>query len=126
MKKINMELNESKKAQGYTMRANVNADCIRAFKRWNKEDGKAVAEAIKSGDVKKAIYHMSNAKSRNRQIREISAHHDKLIFLNGKTGGYLKPIQENAMNGRNDNHTTHPAGLRREKEEKYGMENKRK
>ena len=26
MKKINMELKESKKAQGYTMRANVNAD----------------------------------------------------------------------------------------------------
>ena len=84
MKKINMELNESKKAQGYTMRANVNADCIRALKRWNKEDGKAVAEAINSGDVKKAIYHMHNAKSRNRQIREISAHHDKLIFLNGE------------------------------------------
>ncbi len=90
MKKINMELKESKKAQGYTMRANVNADCIRALKRWNKEDGKAVAEAVKSGDVKKAIYHMSNAKSRNRQIREISAHHDKIVYLNGESWGVFE------------------------------------
>lgn len=68
MKKINMELNESKKAQGYTIMANVNADCIKALKRWNKEDGKAVAEAIKSGDVKKAIYHTHNAKNHNREL----------------------------------------------------------
>ena len=90
MKKINMELKESKKAQGYTMRANINADCIRALKRWNKEDGKAVAEAVKSGDVNKAIYQMSNAKSLNRQIREISAHQKKLIFLNGEDWGIFE------------------------------------
>lgn len=90
MKKINMELNESKKAQGYTMRANINADCIKALKRWNKADGKAVAEAIRSGDVKKAIYHMSNAKSRNQEIRKISAHHDKIVYLNGERWGVFE------------------------------------
>ena len=90
MKKITMELKKKKKAQGYTMSANVNPDYIRALKRLNKEAGKAVAEAIKSGDVKKAIYHMSNAKGRNRQIREISAHHDKLIFRDGKDWGIFE------------------------------------
>ncbi len=90
MKKINMELKESKKAAGYTMRANINPDCVRALKRWNKEDGKAVAEAIKNGDLKKAIYHMSNAKNRNRQIREISAHHDKIIYLHGESCGVFE------------------------------------
>jgi hypothetical protein len=87
MKKINMEFKESIKAAGYTMRANINPDCMKSLKRWNKKDGKAVAEAIRSGDVKKAIYHISNEKSRNRQIREISAHHDKIIYLNGESWG---------------------------------------
>ncbi len=87
MKKISMELKESKKAEGYTTRANINPDYIRYLKRWNKEDGKAVAEAIRSGDVKKAIYHMSNAKNRNRNIREASVHHDKIIYLNGESWG---------------------------------------
>ncbi len=90
MKKINMELKGSKKEAGYTMRANINPDCMRALKRWNKEDGKAVAEAIKSGDVKKAIYHMSNAKSRNQEIRIISAHHDKIVYLNGEAWGVFE------------------------------------
>ncbi len=36
----------------------------------------------------------------------------------------MKPIQESAMNGRGDNHTTHPAGLRREKEGKMEQRNK--
>lgn len=67
-------------ADGYTMKANVNPDCIKALKRWNKDDGKAIAEAIRKGDVKKAIYHLGNAKARNRQIRELSAKHDKIIY----------------------------------------------
>ncbi len=71
-------------ADGYTSRANINPDCIKALKRWNKEDGKKVAEAIREGDVKKAIYHMHNAKNRNRDIRELSCEHDKLIY--GRTG----------------------------------------
>ena len=36
----------------------------------------------------------------------------------------MKPIQESAMNVRGDNHTTHPAGLRREKEGKMEQRNK--
>lgn len=88
MKKINMEIKESLKATGYTMRANINPDCMRALKRWNKEDGKAVAEAIRS--VKKAIYRMNNAKSRNQEIRKISAHHDKIVYLNGESWGVFE------------------------------------
>lgn len=52
MKKINMELKESSKAAGYKTSANINPNCIRALKRWNKEDGRAITEAIKTGDVK--------------------------------------------------------------------------
>lgn len=87
MKKINMELNSEKRKQGFTMRANVNADYIRALKRWNKKDGKAIAEAITNHDVKKAIEHMQNANGRNQAIRDISAHHDKLVYLNGENWG---------------------------------------
>ena len=90
MKKINMEIKESLKASGYTMRANITPNCMKALKRWNKEDGKAIAEAIRSGDVKKAIYHMSNAKKRNQEIRKISANHDKIVYLNGESWGVFE------------------------------------
>lgn len=57
MKKICTELSESSKEKGFTMRANLNADCIKALKRWNKEDAKKISEAIKTGNVKNAINH---------------------------------------------------------------------
>lgn len=93
MKKANIEFKESKKVEGYTMRANVNPDLIKALKRWNKEDGKAIAEAIQSGNVKKAIYYMQNAKNRNLEIRQISEHHNKIIYLNGKEWGSFDYIE---------------------------------
>ena len=34
MKKINMEIKESLKASGYTMRATINPNCMKALKRW--------------------------------------------------------------------------------------------
>ena len=74
--KIHMEL----KTEGYTMSSNINPDCIKALKRWNKESGKKIAKAIQIGDCKAVISEMSNAKSRNRQVREISEHHDKVIY----------------------------------------------
>ena len=54
MKKICTELSESSKEKGFTMHANLNADCIKALKRWNKEDAKKISEAIKTGNVKNA------------------------------------------------------------------------
>lgn len=88
--KICTELKEISKAEGYTMRANINPDCIKTIMRWNKKDGRAVAKAIRDGDVKKAIYHMDNAKLRNRILREISAKHDKIIYLNGEEWGIFE------------------------------------
>ncbi len=90
MKKINMELNNERKKQGFSMLANVNVDYIRLLKRCNKEDGKAITEAIKCGDAKKAVQHMSNAKNRNQAIRNISAHHDTIVYLNGEEWGIFK------------------------------------
>jgi len=74
--KTHMEL----KNKTFIMRANINSDCIRALKRWNKESGKKIAEAINAGNVKAAIDEYSNAKARNRQVRELSAEHDKIIY----------------------------------------------
>lgn len=74
--RIHLEL----KKEGYTMRSNINPDCVRALKQWNKESGKKISAAIKTGDCKAIIREMSNAKSRNADIREISEHHDKIIY----------------------------------------------
>lgn len=67
-------------AKGWISRSNINPDCVKALKRWNKESGKKIAEAIKNKDCKTIIKEMSNAKSRNRQIRELSQFHDKIIY----------------------------------------------
>lgn len=87
MKKINMEFRQDIKEQGFTTRANINSALVKSLKRWNKQDGKAIAQAIKNGDTKKATYHMSNAKDRNKMLRELSERHDKLVFLNCKLWG---------------------------------------
>ena len=34
---VGMEFSAATKGKGYTMRANISADCIRALKRWNKD-----------------------------------------------------------------------------------------
>ena len=90
MKKICTELSESSKEKGFTMRANLNADCIKALKRWNKEDAKKISEAIKTGNVKNAINHLENAKNRNTTIRKITSDHTKIIYLNGKMWGVFE------------------------------------
>lgn len=77
---VMMELNQASKGKGYTMRANVNADCIRALKRWNKDSAAAIRDAIRRNDCKAVIRELENARHRNRQIREISEHHDKIVY----------------------------------------------
>lgn len=67
------------KNKTYTMRANLNADCVKALKDWNKADGKAVAEAIRTGNMQKAAYHIHCARLRSQEIRLIYASHDKII-----------------------------------------------
>lgn len=64
----------------YTMRANLNADCVKDLKAWNKADGKAVAEAIRTGDMQKAAYHIHCARLRSQEIRSICTSHDKIIY----------------------------------------------
>ena len=75
MKKINMEIKESLKASGYTMRANINPNCMKALKRWNKEDGFTI---------------WATQKKRNQEIRKISANHDKIVYLNGESWGVFE------------------------------------
>lgn len=77
---ISMEFNAAAKRKGYTMRANINPDLIRALKRWNKDSAAAIREAIRRNDCKTVIRELENAKSRNRQIRELSEHHDKIVY----------------------------------------------
>lgn len=75
-----MELKQESVDQGYTMRANINASAIRAFKQWNKDSAKIIRRAMRHGDCKTVIAEMQNAKWRNREIREIAAHHDKIVY----------------------------------------------
>lgn len=77
---VHMEFNQASWDAGFMMRSNINPDCVRGLKRWNKESGERISGAIKAGDCKTVIREMSNAKSRNSQIREISEHHDKVIY----------------------------------------------
>lgn len=78
--KVHIELKPKYKALGYTTRADVNVDLIRALKRLNKESAIIINWAIKSGDVKTAIKEMQDAKNRNREISEMSSRHDKIVF----------------------------------------------
>lgn len=75
-----MELSQASWDKGYTMRSNISHDCVKALKHWNKESGRAIAKTIRTGDCKTIINQMSNAKSRNRQVREISEYHDKIVY----------------------------------------------
>jgi hypothetical protein len=75
-----MKLKDESLAKGWTSRSNINPDCIKALKQWNKESGKRIAEAIKQKDCKAIIYEMHNAKSRNADIRQLSEFHDKIIY----------------------------------------------
>ena len=75
-----MKLKDEYLMKGWTSRSIINPDCVKALKRWNKESGKRIAEAIRNKDCKAIIEEMSNAKARNRQIREISQFHDKIIY----------------------------------------------
>ena len=77
---VYMEFNQASWDKGYTMRSNINPDCVKALKRWNKESGREIAKAIRAGDCKAIIREMSESKSRNRQIREISEYHDKIVY----------------------------------------------
>ena len=64
---VYMEFNQASWDKGYTMRSNINPDCVKALKRWNKESGREIAKAIRAGDCK-AI------------IREMSEYHDKIVY----------------------------------------------
>lgn len=75
-----MELGGGAKRRGWTVRSNVNEKLIPEIKRWNKESAKIINQCIKTGDVKGAIKEMQNAAGRNREIREVSQHHDKIIY----------------------------------------------
>lgn len=77
---VSMELNQTSKDQGYTMRSNINPDAIRAFKRWNKESAAIIRDAIRRGDCKTVIHEMQNAEWRNRAIRKYSERHDKVVY----------------------------------------------
>lgn len=77
---VGMELNQASKSKGYTMRANINPDCVRALKRWNKDSASAIRAAIRLKDCKAVIRELKNAKHRNRKIREMSEHHDKIVY----------------------------------------------
>mgnify|MGYP000008014421 CR=1 FL=1 len=77
---VGMEFSAATKGKGYTMRANISADCIRALKRWNKDSAVAICNAIRRNDCKAVIRELENAKHRNRKIRELSEHHDKIVY----------------------------------------------
>lgn len=77
---VYMELNQTSKDKGYTMRSVINPDAIRAFKRWNKESAAIIRDAIRRGDYKTVIREVQNAKWRNRTIREYSEQHDKIVY----------------------------------------------
>lgn len=66
--------------KGWSSRSSINPDCIKVLKRWNKESGKRIAEAIKHGDYKAIISEMSNASGRNEEIRKLSQFHHKIIY----------------------------------------------
>jgi hypothetical protein len=75
-----MKLKDEYLAKGWTSRSNINPDCVKAIKRWNKESGKKIAEAINNVDCKAIIREMSNASGRNEEIRKLSQFHDKIIY----------------------------------------------
>ncbi len=77
---VSMEFSADTKCKGYTMRANINPDCVRALKRWNKGSAAIIRDAIHRKDCKAVIRELENAKARNRQIRELSEHHDKIVY----------------------------------------------
>ena len=77
---VRMEFSAKTWRKGYTMRANINHKLIPALKRANQDDAAAIRDAIKRQDCKAVIYHMENAKLRNRKIRELSENHNKLVF----------------------------------------------
>ena len=78
--KVHMELNQVSWDAGYTMRSNINPDAIRAFKRWNKNSAAIIRDEMRRGDCKTIISEMQNAEWRNREIREIAEHHDKIVY----------------------------------------------
>lgn len=77
---VHMEFGPEAKAKGYTMRANINPEAIRALKRWNRNSGEIIRRAMRRGDCKKVIAEMQNAKWRNREIRELAERHDKIVY----------------------------------------------
>ena len=79
MKKC-IKLKDEHLAKGWISCSNINSDCVKALKLWNKESGKKIAEAINNGDCKTIIREMSNASRRNGEIRKLSQFHDKVIY----------------------------------------------
>lgn len=75
-----LELQSKYTAQGYTMRATINPDFITSVRRWNKESGQRIAEAIKRGDCKAVLAEMKNTRGRHDAVRDASTHHDKIIY----------------------------------------------
>ncbi len=96
---VMMELNQDSKLKGYTMRANISPNLIRMLKRWNQDSAAIIRAAIKRGDCKKVISEMQNAKNRNRKIRELSEHHNKLVRDASGKIIFLWDYQEKKMYG---------------------------
>ena len=96
-KRIHIELGSKPKVEGYTTRANINADCIHSMRRWKKDYGKRIADCLRRGDAKNAVKYMSWASGMNRSIRAMSENHDKLIYdRNGELYGIFTWTTDNS------------------------------
>lgn len=75
-----MEFKPETWAKGYTMRANINPALIPTLKQWNQNSAAVIRAAIRRGGCEAAIAEIESAKWRNQQIRNLSEHHDKIVY----------------------------------------------
>lgn len=79
-KKYSTELNQRAKEQGYTMKANLNAEYVKLVDEVLKDTGRKTAEAIKQGNAKEAIRLVRSGKMQRDSVKREIEKADKIIY----------------------------------------------
>lgn len=79
-KKYSTEFNQKAKAQGYTMKTNLNAGYIRLVDEVLKNIGEKTADAIKQGNAKEAIRLVRDGKMQRDSVRREIEKADKVVY----------------------------------------------
>lgn len=80
------ELISKSQQKGYSVRANINPGYVAAIKEWAKENGIAVANAIKAGDTKTAIQKLIYAQKLKHSMKQQLNELDSIVYdKNGKS-----------------------------------------